>query len=190
MENESLEFSKVFEFLDYAGNKGVLNSNTTNALRAACTKINPFLETKSEKNVSWVKGNLEELYRRVANKDQSLTPSSLQSYKSRALKAVTLLEKWADNPTTWHQNLRTRRAGKKNNSGNVQPKKSGEEKHTPREEAIEISYPLRAGFNFLATIPRGLKMSEVKKIVFHLATYAEDFNPSADWLSGDKKRAD
>src|SRR3989338_3933546 len=77
------------------------------SLKAACTKIEPYLE-EGERNVVWIASNIDQIYRRVFNKDESLTPDSRKAYQSRTKRALDLFITSKKDPTGWDKSIRHR----------------------------------------------------------------------------------
>lgn len=182
-----MDFEEVMQFLDYAKNKGLMKGNTAASLKAACAKIEPYLEG-GERNVVWVASNIDQIYRRVFNKDESLTPDSRKAYQSRTKRALDLFIESKKNPTGWDKNIRHRaslaKAPKIDSADQLQENDNTVEDSSPK--TTDVNYPLRRDFTFKAKIPRDIKMIDVWKLLRHLVTYAEDFDPIENkvWFSG------
>lgn len=178
-----MKLNDVIDFLGKEEKKGTLKSATAAALRAACSKVQTFLEDNedNEDDVEWLINNLDDVFRRVANKDESLNQSSIQTYKSRAMKALDLYQKFKADPLNWHKDLQ-HRVRKHQPTGTKGAHSQINENETMREghASTDISFPLRDDFIFKAKLPKDIKMQEMKRLFYNMITYAKDFDPMRD----------
>src|SRR5437867_1085104 len=84
----------------WAADKGLMNPNTANALRAASTQVLSVLDNWEDLDISKI--DVDETFRRFENKrSKDFTPNSLQTYRSRFGKAVESFLAYINNPTAW-----------------------------------------------------------------------------------------
>ena len=94
---ESKSREALIEFLDYLARKGMLNSNTMSARKAAVNKVFGILDDEEAKDLSSI--DFEGVVQRFANLEgKNYTPDSLITYKSRAKSALDDFLLYVENP--------------------------------------------------------------------------------------------
>jgi hypothetical protein len=87
----------LIEFLDYLTRKGMLNSNTMAARKAAVNKVFGILDHEEAKDLSSI--DFEDVVLRFANLEgKNYTPDSLITYKSRAKSTLDDFLSYVENP--------------------------------------------------------------------------------------------
>src|SRR5258708_10109926 len=82
----------------WAADKGLMNSNTANALRAACTQVLAVSENWETLDVRTI--DIDDICRRFQNKrSKDFKPDSLDAYKRRFGQAVKLFLDYANDPS-------------------------------------------------------------------------------------------
>lgn len=188
-----MKIEEVIAFLDREAKKGTLKGATATAMKAACSKIQDFLEDK-ENDVEWLMENLDIVFARVTNKDASLNQTSVKTYQSRALRALSLYKNSQENPLNWHKELRHRKHRKQSGVRENGEIKVKDESSRPEftSGVNDISLPFRDNFDFKARLPKDATMKEIWILCHHLMLLAKDFDPTKvrpDWFSGSGGRA-
>lgn len=188
-----MKLEEVMAFLGREAEKGTLKGATATAMKAACSKIQDFLEER-ENNVEWLMDNLDTIFARVVNKDKSLNQASIHTYKSRALKALNLYKNFKADPLNWHKELRHRSHKNQNSTKEKRETKTSNEVPQPESTTsiADVLFPLRDDFDFKTKLPKDIKLNEMKRLFYHLITFAKDFDPAqnkADWFTGGGGRA-
>ncbi|MEH6808282.1 MAG: hypothetical protein V7651_05480 [Hyphomonas oceanitis] len=103
--NRSLE--GLTRFLDYLGEKGLLNPATASSRKAAASKVFEILSDEEKLDVIAV--DLDDAMRRFHNlKGQSYSPGSLATYQSRLKSALEDFEKYLENPLGFRPSTQVR----------------------------------------------------------------------------------
>ena len=93
----------LLKFMDYVVNKGLLNSNTAGARKAACNKILGILDEQEAADLRTL--DLDSVMTRFSNlKKNEYAPESLQNYQSRMKIAVSDFVAYTDNPMGFKSN--------------------------------------------------------------------------------------
>ena len=180
----------LIKFLDYAAEKGLVNSQTARGWRIAASKLLSDLSEGEEADVRAV--DVDIAARKLANRDSgALSPSSLSDYRQRVTVAIQEFVRWNDDP-----------AGYKPRGGNGKPRVKQSEENEGRQEkkaaskstagtakenstpvatsgGLPLAYPLRPDFLAQVVIPRDLKVEEAKRLGAFLLTLASDFSPES-----------
>lgn len=164
----------------WASQKGVMNKNTANGIRAACSNVMGVLDDWESQDIK--KLDVESTLVRFQNlKKKEFKPVVLETYKRRFRLAVTSYLSYLEDPSGWKPTtIRRAVAGEKENG----EKRSAESAHSPKHELpqvnmVEYPFPLREGQSVRLVLPRDLKTAEVKRLTAFMSTLAIDFDPSA-----------
>lgn len=167
----------------WAAEKGVMKSNTANALRAACTQVLSVIDGWETVDVRSL--DVEDVYRRFQNKrNKDFKPDSLEAYRRRFTHAVGMFLKYVEDPSSWKAPSResSARASRKERNGaseGAQPEvrsPQAERAPTPSIQSglVDYPFPLREGRLAFLRLPTDLKLSEVKRLTAYLNTLAVD----------------
>jgi len=179
MESIDTSGKSLVEHWKWAADKGLMNSNTANALRAACAQVLSVVEGWQTLDVRTV--DVEDICRRFQNKrSKEFKPESLDAYKRRFGQAVKMFLDYASDPSSWKapSQERTSRKEKKNSTPS-----NGDVASTPIERGtlstiasglVEYPFPLREGRLAYLKLPVDLKVAEVKRLTAYLNTLAVD----------------
>jgi len=114
MQQRSIELTRdnLFNFLDFAGEKGLLKRATAKARKDASRIVLRILDGDEAANLSKV--DLEGVITRHRNLAAGkIMPRTLSAYESRVRVAVTDFLEYAKNPSTWRPSQqRTRKSSK------------------------------------------------------------------------------
>jgi hypothetical protein len=166
----------------YASAKGLMNSNTANALRVACTKVLEVVDGWQSLDVRAL--NVEDVYRRFVNKrSKDFTPESLETYRRRFTLAVKEFLQYTEDPTSW-KSPSNKRSVRKSKVAADENGSDATVSPTMRAPALPISvgglveypFPLREGLFAYLKLPADLKKAEVKRLVAYLDTLAVDID--------------
>src|SRR5438128_3842358 len=92
----------LIEFLNYTSEKGMVNSNTVGALRAASREVLGAVEPEGWEAVDLRTIDVEDFATRFERlRAGKLKPESLGVYKSRFRSALQMYFKYLDNPSGW-----------------------------------------------------------------------------------------
>jgi hypothetical protein len=173
----------LVEFWDWASDKGQMNPNTARALKAACVQtlaIEDGWESLDVRNI-----DPEDLSRRFQNKrSKDFTPGSLEAYRQRFAKAVSLFLEYAKAPASWkHRPIgRTAKTPKKNGTSDQNKDRSSKSSvilPQPSEPGfVDFAFPIREGRVAHLVLPPDLKLAEVRRLTAYLSTLATDFDPT------------
>lgn len=166
----------------WAAEKNLMNVNTANALRAACSQVLSLLEGWETIDVRKI--DVADVCRRFQNKrSKDFRPESLETYKRRFTQAVKLFLEYADNPSGWKAPFQDRSPRKGKNAIPISNVKfvQRREEHTPSYQdngLVDYPFPLREGRIAHLRLPVDLKLAEVKRLNAYLTTLAVDFEPT------------
>jgi hypothetical protein len=164
------EFSAeaLLSFVEYAGNKGLMNKATAAARKAAVKRVSPILEPHEAQDVS--KLDIDEVMRRFSNLEGSaFTPESLATYRSRFRATVEDFLTWKENPMAFRpaRNGVTRRPSKVPKEDGRMPSAPSptlpQSTQPPQTHSLPI--PLRADLTvFVHGVPFDLTKAEARRI--------------------------
>ena len=130
-ENIRISRDNLFDFLDFAGEKGLLKKTTASARRDASKMILGILDDNEAADLSKV--DLERLIQRHRNLvTGKIRPNTLAAYESRTRTAVSDFLQYVKNPAAWKPSTK-QRAGR---AGAPSATKASKTKDLGRPEAI------------------------------------------------------
>lgn len=163
---------------EWAANKGLLNGNTANALRAACSKVLEIEKGWETTDISSL--DIDGVLKRFRTlKGKQYKPDSLKEYERRFRKAHTSYLAYVKDPSSWKI------------AGQERPARNGKPDKSPRPELesgangpkpslppapgfVEYPFPLREGRIVRMSLPTDLKTVDVKRLSAFLATLVVD----------------
>jgi hypothetical protein len=190
---------EIVKFLEFAGNKSILNEHTVQCRLTACNNLFSILN-EGEDNVAYMIQNLDLLVNRFRNKNSNVQDSTLKVYKSRVKSSLEDFQAWSKDPVAWEKTV----MDKSNNARAREKKpKPAPVHHEPKVKAIpdpepvtpppprapkrepqaaaapsggrRVSFPVRPDFNLEMTIPNdGLSMKELLKLGLFLYPYCKE----------------
>jgi len=201
------DFTKanLIQFLDMSMSKGLVNTNTGSAWRAAVNKI--LGDLADDQDVHQL--DVHDAVIRYNNRFPSeLTPESLKKYEQRAAKAIEQFVKWKTDPMNY-------RAPSRGNKATLNAKDEGKAKkkpvmaepkvvapaaghvtptgHAPNvavgkpaDPGLQIPFPLRLDFVAQIHIPRNLSVDEAKRLSVFIQALGHDAPPEDGKTSGVK----
>lgn len=179
MESIDTSGKALVEHWKWAAEKGGMNTNTANGLRAACSQILSVADGWETLDVRTL--DVNDLCRRFQNKrNKDFKPGSLEAYKRRFVQAVQLFLDYAKDPSSWKapSQERSSRKEKKPSAGSngETPSPTSERSLPPAimSGLVDYPFPLREGRLAYLRLPSDLKMAEVKRLTAYLNTLAVD----------------
>ena len=182
--NTNTTGKQLVEHWNWAAERGVMNSHSAHALRAACTNVLSVLDNWQEIDVSGI--NVDDVVQRFKNKRaRDFSPSSLDAYERRFRNAVVSFLAFAKNPSGWKPKARSERAPAKS-SGKGYDKKTRKTSveimnpadepadSTPSRGLIDYPFPLRDRQVARLLLPRDITVAEVKRIYGFMLALAVD----------------
>lgn len=184
----AISLEELTEFLSIAAEKGFINDNTANARRTACSKFFGILD-EDQKNVEYVRDNLDVVKARFQNLNKDVTGSTVDEYARRVKLVIDDFTAWTADRSGWEKSIAAKQSRAASGEGEKKSKAKTAEK--PKPEAAgsagvgnihadpsmrTVEFPLRNG-DAKVTFPRELTMADVKKMAWGLMTYATDFDP-------------
>ncbi|MFT3906703.1 MAG: hypothetical protein QM718_10395 [Steroidobacteraceae bacterium] len=159
----------LLEFLDHAGDKGLVPAATAQALAVATRNVLGILTDDEKADLAQL--DLDATIKRFNNKRaKDFNPSSLKEYGRRIRRAVGLFLSWREDPANFAVKTRTTSAPRKKDkeSGNSEPlAKEAPMGQIPDEVAgtYHSSVPVRPGLVVtLVNIPYDLTGAEAERI--------------------------
>ncbi len=179
MESIDTSGKSLIEHWKWAAEKGVMNPNTANAFRAACTQVLSVIDGWETLDVRTI--DVDDVCRRFQNKrNKDFKPESLDAYKRRFTQAVRMFLEYAADPSAWKapsQERSSRKERKAGASGNGDASPATADRPAAASVAtglVEYPFPLREGRLAYLKLPVDLKQSEVKRLTAYLSTLAVD----------------
>lgn len=179
MESIDTTGKALVEHWKWAADKGLMNSNTANALRAACAQVLSVVDGWETVDVRTI--DVDDISRRFQNKrSKDFKPESLDAYKRRFGQAVKMFLDYANDPSSWKASSQERSSRKeKKNSVPSNGDMAGAQidrsaSPTIASGLVEYPFPLREGRLAYLKLPADLKMVEVKRLTAYLSTLAVD----------------
>jgi hypothetical protein len=159
----------LLEFLDHAGERGLMPAATAQALAVATRNVIGVL-TDQEKN-DLGSQDLDAVIKRFNNKrGKDFNPSSLKEYGRRVRRAIDLFLSWRTDPTNF--TVRTRTTTNSRRKGKAAEIADGDDAHSAFEPTMvdrpgtyHSSLPVRPGVVVtLANVPHDLTKAEATRL--------------------------
>jgi hypothetical protein len=171
----------LIEFLNHASEKGMVNSNTVGALRAASKEVLSAVEPEGWEAVDLRTIDVEDFATRFERlRAGRLKPESLGVYKSRFRNALQMYFKFLENPSGWRYKSE-RPAGPRKKPAAVLVAAEGAsapeaqpDGRGPRASTIDYPFPLRPGMVVTLKLPVDLTRPEAKRLAGFIDSLALD----------------
>lgn len=158
----------LLDFLDHAGDKGLMPAATAQALAVATRNVLGVLSDQERKAMS--SQDIDGIIKRFTNKRaRDFNPSSLKEYARRIHRAVALFLEWREDPANF--SVKTRSASTKPKKEKQSPTKTPSEPIDFPEETNSLagsyssSVPVRPGVVVtLANLPHDLTKAEAERL--------------------------
>jgi hypothetical protein len=159
----------LLEFLDHAGDKGLMPAATAQALAVATRNVLGILSDDEKADLRQL--DLDAIVRRFTNKRaKDFNPSSLKEYGRRIRRAVDLFLSWREDPANFTVKTRTTagpRKGDKELGSDAPVTRETSTEQAPGEVAgtYRSAIPIRPGLVVtLVNIPNDLTSAEAERI--------------------------
>lgn len=195
---ESSDLTAFLAFLDKIKEKGEINPTTAQARKTACEAAIKMVGDEDPRTVEWVRDHLDDLMRRLMNKNSRLTSRSAQTYKSRIIGAISDFLAYQQDPVGWRPKSSKRGPqvdARKSADPKFTAKRNGAHEERPGSRSFDQSeasdfttyrFPLRPGHTIeIRNVPNDLKIEEVWRFACFVATLAQDFRPTGGSLFGE-----
>ncbi len=166
----------------WAAEKGLMNTNTAGALRAASAQVLGVLDGWETLDVRAL--DVDDVLRRFVNKrSKDFKPDSLETYKRRFTLAVRQFLEYANNPGSWKAPAqeRTARRGRERTPDSTEPDEpsvatTGRSAVPPAAVSglVEYPFPLREGRFAYLRLPADLNQGDVRRLTAYLSTLVVD----------------
>jgi hypothetical protein len=194
---------EIIKFLEFAGNKSILNEHTINCRLTACNNLFSILN-EGEDNLEYMLKNLDVLVNRFRNKNTNVQASTLKVYKSRVKSSLEDYRAWSKDPIAWEKTvldkskLTMSREKKSKAPRATPPITETSETELPPTDVVEapprkngsahstghtrkMSFPIRSDFNLEVVIPAdGLTLKELLRLGLFLYPYCKDLGSRED----------
>jgi len=169
----------LLEFLDHAGDKGLMPAATAQALAVASRNVLGVLSDQERQDLS--KQDMDSVIKRFTNKRaKDFNTSSLKEYGRRVHRAIDLFLKWREDPSNF--TVRTRATGGSRKKGKSQGAPDDSTTRTltgigghSRPGTYQSSVPVRPGVVVtISDLPQDLSRAEAEKIATFVRMLASD----------------
>lgn len=159
----------LLEFLDHAGDRGLIPAATAQALAVATRNVLGVLDDQEKKAMS--SHDVDGFITRFNNKRaKDFNPSSLKEYGRRVHRAVGLFLQWREDPANFSVKTRSMPATRKKEKAKNQAEVPSESADLPddtnsRTGFYSSSVPVRPGLVVtLANLPHDLTKAEAERL--------------------------
>lgn len=171
--------TELLEFLDFAGNKGLMTKASAQSLRSACLAVFSILDDAETDNLFTM--DLDALFHRYENiKGMEVSPNTMRAYRQRVKQAISDFERYKDNPSQWKPagGPRSNSSGKRSsrsptaNSRKMDPQARTDSSVLGASSADEIThqFPLRRdSIVRISGIPFDVTRSEMARMTAYLS---------------------
>lgn len=159
----------LLDFLDHAGDRGLMPTATSQALAVASRKVLGILGEHEQRDLSQL--DLEAVIKRFNNKRaRDFSPSSLKEYGRRVHRAVELFLQWREDPANFSIKTRAGSTTRKQEKG-AERNEIGTKEARPepvpvlRADTYQSSLPVRPGVIVtLFNVPYDLTSAEAERL--------------------------
>jgi hypothetical protein len=191
MTTADYSFEAMLEFMEYAGDKGLIKLATTRAYRSAGAKVSEDLTEQEAADVRQIDPDV--VFQRYVNRNKvQVKPKTLGEYKQRMTRMVREFVHWREDPTAYKPRGASSTSGSKpaRSSKSVAKGKRGVQSTEPESAAPEVRsepvtmlalnlpYPLRPDFLATVQVPRDMTSAEAARLAAFVRTLATDFEPT------------
>lgn len=169
----------LLEFLDHAGDRGLMPAATAQALAVATRNVLGILTENERADLSQL--DIEAVIKRFTNKRaRDFNPSSLKEYGRRVNRAVDLFLRWREDPANFEVKTRAASTPRKKDrgaeNGETGPKDvQAEQVPTQLAGTYQSSLPVRQGLVVtLVNVPKDLTSAEAERLANFIKMLAVD----------------
>jgi len=171
--------SDLLEFLDHAGNRGLMPAATAQALAVASRNVLGVLSEQEQKDLS--QQDIASVVKRFNNKRaKDFNPSSLKEYSRRVMRAIELFKKWREDPANFTVKTRATAGTRKKERNQEKAEEPELSRHSEflgsdRTATYQSSVPVRPGVVVtLVNVPHDLTKAEAERIATFVRMLAVD----------------
>ena len=167
-------FQSLYDFIERAEITRKYPSNTAMGYKNALNLIAPELNEEEKASLDILKSNLDQIFHSILNKNNKITPKTLEAYKYRARIVIKDFESHGTDPakmTAWNRQVRTRKISKINKEdsitqGQIVLSTPSIETRIPElgSTMTRFELPLRPDAKAIILTPSDLKKEEARKI--------------------------
>ena len=181
----SFSMEDLLDFLDHAGDRGLIPAATARALAVASRNVFGVLSDEERRDLS--AQDIDAVVKRFNNKRaRDFNPSSLKEYGRRVSRAVELFLSWREDPANF--SVKTRATG--NSRRKEKPSAESPMAHDSYEgdqqfvraqnaESYQTALPVRPGVIItLSNVPHDLSKSEAERLAEFVKMLAVDSSPT------------
>ena len=167
----------LLEFLDHAGDRGLIPAATAQALAVASRNVLGILTEHEQSDLSRL--DITSVVKRFNNKRaKDFNPSSLKEYARRVQRAIDLYTQWREDPANFSVKTRAMVGGRRREKSPERTDgylKGGEFMGTDRGATYQSAVPVRPGIVVtLANVPYDLTKAEAERIASFVRMLAVD----------------
>ncbi len=167
--------TELLEFLDFAGNKGLMTKANTQSLRSACTAVFSILDDAETDNVFAM--DLDDLFHRYENiKGMEVSPNTMRAYRQRVKQAISDFERYIENPSQWkpaggtRSNSAGKRSSRNHREAEAQARSDSSDLSALSADEITHQFPLRRDVIVrVSGIPFDVTRSEMARMTAYLS---------------------
>lgn len=160
------------DFIDKAERSRKYPTSSAQGLKAAVKLFDTELNDEERASLDLFEQNIDQIYQSVFNKNKNLTVSSLATYKSRVLKAISDYKKYGTDATkmsNWQPKVVTRAKRSESKRDEVPTTNDAPVGLQNNELAVpdgmtKLELALRPDMKFVLVVPYDLRASEVVTI--------------------------
>jgi len=160
----------LLEFLDHAGDRGLMPAATAQALAVATRNVLGVLSDQERNDLS--QQDIDSVIKRFNNKRaRDFNPSSLKEYARRVHRAVDLFLAWREDPANFTVKTRSTPAVRKKEKGKTQATPAPEsgfdqpDERQPQSGTYHSAVPVRPGVVVtLSHVPHDLTRAEAERL--------------------------
>lgn len=191
---QNYRFQDVVDFLEYAGNHGLIKASTAQSYRVGCSKIEEALTPDELADVRKI--DVDAVFTRFANANKiQVSPATLREYRRRVATSIEEFLEWRKDPSGYKPK------GSRSNKSKGEDGTSGTKKRVKRAKVgetdsssvtssesivssaqtsaplLSLPYPIRANLLAHIQVPRDLTSEEANRLAAFIKTLATDFAP-------------
>jgi len=180
----STSLSDVSAFLEVAEKKDYFNAHTIQSRRVAFNKFFEILD-EDQRTVEYVSENLDVIKARFTNRYPDVRGNTIEVYAQRVRLVLNDFLAWKTDRAAWERDIATRQSNRATNGdGEKRARPERAKPSAPRADTDEsagmraVTIPLPSGAEIEIKIPRELSVSDLKRVLWALLPYAQDWDPN------------
>ena len=127
----------LLEFLDHAGNRGLMTKTNAQSLKSACTAVFSILDDNDDDSKDVFTMDLDALFHRYENiKGMGVSPSTLRAYRRRVTQAISDYQRYKANPSQWKP-----AGGQRSTRGGTHSSNGRTNNHGAADQNVQLDAP-------------------------------------------------